>query len=236
MVPIGERPILWHIMKIYAAQGHKDFVLCLGYKGDIIREYFRNYRWNVCDVTMRLGHSSPITYHNNHSEEDWSITLAETGESSLTATRILRIKQYLNGDDDFLLTYGDGVGNIDVNQAVAEHRAKGRICTITAVHPPGRFGEIDVDGDGAVRTFNEKPQVEAGFINGGFMVCNRRLFDYLSPDEDVMLETGALRDLARDGQLGMYLHNGFWQPMDTFHEFTILNRMWSEGQAPWKIW
>ena len=128
------------------------------------------------------------------------------------------------------------MGNIDVNRAIAEHRTGARVCTITAVHPPGRFGEIDLDDAGAVRTFNEKPQVEAGFINGGFMVCNRRLFDYIPADEDVMLETGALRELAREGRLGMYQHDGFWQPMDTFQEFTLLNRLWDEDSAPWKVW
>ncbi len=236
MLPIGERPILWHIMKIYAAQGHKDFVLCLGYKGEIIRDYFRNYLWNVCDVTMRLGRFPAVTYHNSHDEEDWSVTLAETGESSLTATRIRKIQSYLGGDEDFLLTYGDGVGNIDVNRAIAEHQARTRVCTITGVHPPGRFGEIEVDDENLVKAFNEKPQVEAGLINGGFMVCNRRLFDYLPADQDEMLETGALRELAKEGKLGTYRHEGFWQPMDTFHEFTMLNRMWADGKAPWKIW
>ena len=236
MLPIGDRPILWHIMKIYAAQGHRDFILCLGYKGEMIRDYFRNYLWNVCDVTLRLGRSPEVAFHSNHDEEDWSVTLAETGESTLTGTRIRKIKQHIGSDDDFLLTYGDGVGNIDVNRAIAEHRARARVCTITAVHPPGRFGEIAIDDAGTVRTFNEKPQVEAGFINGGFMVCHQSLFQYLSADRDEMFETGALRALAQSRQLGVYQHEGFWQPMDTFHEFTILNQMWNEGKAPWKIW
>ncbi len=236
MLPIGERPILWHIMKTYAAQGHKEFILCLGYKGDVIRDYFRNYLWHVCDVTMQLGHNPSLTFHEHHEEEDWTVTLAETGADSLTATRISRVRKHLGSDKDFLLTYGDGVGNVDVNRAVAEHRRAGRVCTITAVHPPGRFGEIDLNAENRVLTFNEKPQVEVGFINGGYMVCNRRIFDYLPVDEDVMLETGALRQLAAEGLLGSYKHEGFWQPMDTFHEFTILNRMWAEGSAPWKVW
>lgn len=235
MLPIGERPILWHIMKTYAAQGHKDFILCLGYKGDMIRDYFRNYLWHVCDATMHLGRHASVQFHDQHDEEDWSVTLAETGADSLTATRIRRVRRYVEPDEEFLLTYGDGVGDIDVNRAVAEHRRQGAVCTITAVHPPGRFGEIDLDGGSRVQTFNEKPQVEAGFINGGYMVCSRRLFDYL-PEEDAMLETGALRELAHQGLLGAYQHSGFWQPMDTFHEFTILNGMWAEGKAPWKVW
>lgn len=236
MLPIGNRPILWHIMKIYAAQGHKDFILCLGYKGEVIREYFRNYLWNTCDVTLSLGRTPAVHYHDRHSEEDWSVTLAETGESSMTATRIRLIQTYIGSDNDFLLTYGDGVGNIDVNSAITEHRAKGRVCTITAVHPPGRFGEIELDEDSRIRSFNEKPQVMTGAINGGYMVCQRRLFDYLPADRDVMLEQDPLRAIAQEGLLGAYQHQGFWQPMDTFHEFTILNNMWSEGKAPWRIW
>ena len=236
MLPIGERPILWHIMKTYAAQGHKEFILCLGYKGDIIRDYFRNYLWHACDVTMRLGKGSTLTFHDRHDEEDWTVTLAETGENSLTATRLRAVRKHIEPDEDFLLTYGDGVGDIDVNQAVAEHHRNARVCTITAVHPPGRFGEIDLNAENRVLTFNEKPQVEVGFINGGYMVCSRRLFDFLPAEEDVMLETGALRVLAAKGLLGSHKHEGFWQPMDTFHEFTILNRMWAEGNAPWKVW
>ena len=237
MVPIGERPILWHIMKIYAAQGHKDFVLCLGYKGDTIKDYFRNYLWMASDITLNLGPNPNVQIHGAHAEEDWSVTLAETGQEAQTACRIKRIERYIGSDDCFLLTYGDGVGNVDVNAAIAEHRRSGKICTVTGVHPPGRFGELGLGSDRrSVTSFNEKPQAEGGFINGGFMVCNREIFHYLSDDPTDIFEKGALRVLAAEGKLGTYLHEGFWQPMDTFMEFTLLNRLWAESNAPWKIW
>jgi glucose-1-phosphate cytidylyltransferase len=236
MLPIGNRPILWHIMKIYASQGHKQFILCLGYKGDMIRDYFRNYLWNVCDVTLQLGRRAKTVFQNRHDEEDWQVTLADTGDTSLTATRLRRVQKYLGQDDTFFLTYGDGVGNIDINRALHQHRRSGKICTITAVHPPGRFGEIELDSKNTVRTFNEKPQVEGGLINGGYMVCSRKLFDYLPVHQDVMLEEESLRAVARDSALGAYRHEGFWQPMDTYQEFTRLNKLWEEGHAPWKTW
>jgi glucose-1-phosphate cytidylyltransferase len=236
MLPIGNRPILWHIMKIYAVQGHKDFILCLGYKGDMIKDYFRNYLWNVCNTTLQLGRQPRVTFHNRHDEEDWRVTLADTGEASLTATRIRAIREYLNPKEPFLLTYGDGVGNIDVNAAIRQHRKSRKVCTITAVHPPGRFGEIDMRENNTIRAFNEKPQVEEGLINGGYMVCSPKLFDYLPAHEDTMLEHRPLRTMAADGALGAYRHDGFWQPMDTFQEFTLLNKLWDDGKAPWKIW
>ena len=237
MLPIGNRPILWHIMKIYAHYGHKDFILCLGYKGDMIREYFRNYLWNTCDATLRLGVDSGVQFHSHHEEEDWTVTLADTGENSMTAYRLRQVEKFMGpGDDTFLLTYGDGVGNIDVNAAIDLHRNSGRICTLTAVHPPGRFGELGLDKGGIVRGFNEKPQTEGGYINGGYMVCNRRIFQYLPDDPGIMFEQQPIRRLTSEGQVGAYLHQGFWQPMDTFMELTLLNDAWSEGRAPWKVW
>jgi glucose-1-phosphate cytidylyltransferase len=236
MLPIGDRPILWHIMKIYAHFGHKDFILCLGYKGDVIKDYFRNYLWRTCDTTLRLGREPAVTFHGNQEEEEWSVTLANTGESSMTAYRVRSIRRYLGADDTFLLTYGDGVGNIDVPASIEQHRVAGAICTLTAVHPPGRFGELSLDFSGKVRGFNEKPQTEGGFINGGFMVCDRRLFDHLPDDPNLMLEQAPMRNLAADGKLAAYQHHGFWQPMDTLQEFTLLNKLWDSGQAPWKIW
>lgn len=236
MVPIGNRPILWHIMKIYAAHGHRDFILCLGYKGDMIKDFFRNYQWHTCDATISLGKGKDVTFNNRHAEEDWRVTLAETGENSMTAYRIRRIKQYVGKDRTFLLTYGDGVGDIDLGAAIRQHKRSGAVCTITAVHPPGRFGELSLDGGRKVTGFNEKPQTEGGYINGGFMVCDRRLFDYLPDDPALMLEQQPMKDLTRDGMLGAYLHDGFWQPMDTFQEFTLLNRLWEGGDAPWKVW
>jgi len=236
MLPIGNRPILWHIMKTYAHHGHKDFILCLGYKGDMIRDYFRNYLWNTCDTTLRLGVDPEIRFHTRHDEEDWNVTLAETGENSMTAYRVRLIEKYLGDDDTFLLTYGDGVGNIDINASISFRRDSGQICAMTAVHPPGRFGELGMDQTGLVRGFNEKPQAEGGYINGGYMVCNRRIFAYLPDDPGMMLEQAPMRQLTADGQLAAFRHEGFWQPMDTFQEFNLLNNLWKKGNAPWKVW
>jgi glucose-1-phosphate cytidylyltransferase len=236
MLPIGNRPILWHIMKIYAAQGHTDFILCLGYKGEMIKDFFRNYQWLTSDVTVRLGRSPAPEFHGRHGEEDWSVTLADTGENTLTAGRIQRIAHYLGNDEEFFLTYGDGVGDVDVNAALASHRKHRGVLTVTAVHPPGRFGEMAMADGEHVTEFNEKPQVESGWINGGFFVASRRLFSYLDDSDEVMLEQEPIRRITADGQLNAYRHTGFWQPMDTLTEFNLLNRLWSDGHAPWKIW
>jgi glucose-1-phosphate cytidylyltransferase len=236
MLPIGDRPILWHIMKTYAHYGFNEFVLCLGYKGEMIKEYFRNYLWNTCDTTLFLGRDPEAKFHTRHNEEDWQVTLAETGEDSMTGDRVYRIKQYLGADDTFLLTYGDGVGNMDIPASIAFHRAAGKVCTLTAVHPPGRFGELGLKEDFSVQGFNEKPQTESGYINGGYMVCSSLLFSYLEGNPAVMLEQEPLRKLAAEGKMAAYKHEGFWQPMDTFQEFTLLNKLWQEGRAPWKVW
>jgi glucose-1-phosphate cytidylyltransferase len=236
MLPIGGRPILWHIMKIYASHGHRDFILCLGYKGDMIRDYFRNYQWHTCDVALRLGRDAVVKFHNNHEEEGWRVTLAETGEDSMTAYRLRLIEPFLRRDKTFLLTYGDGVGDIDITASIAHHRHTKAVCTLTAVHPPGRFGELSLTAAGAVQGFNEKPQTETGYINGGFMVCDRRLFSYLPDDPGMMLEQEPMKRLTADGKLAAYRHETFWQPMDTFQEFTLLNRLWESGRAPWKTW
>jgi len=236
MLPIGNRPILWHIMKTYAHHGHKDFILCLGYKGDMIRDYFRNYLWNTCDATLRLGLEPQTRFHTRHGEEDWSVTLADTGENSMTGYRVRLIRQYLGEDENFLLTYGDGVGDMDINGSIRFHQATGQICAMTAVHPPGRFGELGLDPSGRVYGFNEKPQAEGGYINGGYMVCSRRIFDYLPDDPGIMLEQDPMRKLTAEGQLAAFRHEGFWQPMDTFQEFTLLNNLWEKGNAPWKVW
>jgi glucose-1-phosphate cytidylyltransferase len=236
MLPIGNRPILWHIMKTYAHHGHKEFILCLGYKGDMIRDYFRNYLWNTCDTTLRLGPDPAIRFHTHHEEEDWTVTLADTGEDSMTAYRIRLIEKYLGADDTFLLTYGDGVGNIDITASIRFHAKSGQICAMTAVHPPGRFGELGLDDSDRVHGFNEKPQAEGGYINGGYMVCSRRLFAYLPDDPAMMLEQDPMRKLTADRQLAAFRHEGFWQPMDTFQEFNLLNSLWEKGNAPWKVW
>jgi glucose-1-phosphate cytidylyltransferase len=229
-------PMLWHIMKIYASHGHNEFILCLGYKGDMIKDFFRNFRWATSDVTLHLGRSKAVTFHNQTEELEWKVTLADTGEDSMTAYRVRQIEKYLDEDDTFLLTYGDGVGDIDISASIAFHNAQGRACTLTGVHPPGRFGELGIGADAAVTHFNEKPQSEGGYINGGFMVCSRRLLDYLPDDPSMMLERGPMAALVRDGQLSVFRHDGFWQPMDTFQEYMFLNSMWARGQAPWKTW
>jgi glucose-1-phosphate cytidylyltransferase len=236
MVPIGSRPILWQIMKTYAHYGHKEFILCLGYKGEMVKDYFRNYLWNTCDTTMLLGRTPAVQFHNRHDEEDWSVTLADTGEDSMTAYRIKLVEKYLGHDENFLLTYGDGVGDVDIPASIEEHRRSGKVCTLTAVHPPGRFGELGITECGSVEEFNEKPQAEGGFMNGGYMVASRRLFDYLSADPGLMLEQEPMKSMNAEGLLGAYKHEGFWQPMDTLQEFTLLNRLWDEGKAPWRVW
>jgi glucose-1-phosphate cytidylyltransferase len=236
MVPIGNRPILWHIMKTYAHYGHKDFILCLGYKGDMIKEYFRNYLWNISDITLSLGPKPAIQFHDHHDEEGWKVTLADTGEDSMTAFRVKQIQRYIPDGESFLLTYGDGLATIDINASIAAHKASGKVCTISAVHPAGRFGALRIEDDGRIQTFNEKPQFEDTHVNGGYMVCSHGLLDYLPNDPGVMLERKPMDDLARDGQLNAYKHEGFWQPMDTYQEAQYLNQLWNTGKAPWKIW
>lgn len=235
MLPIGGRPIVWHIMKMYAAHGITEFVLCLGYKSWVIKEFFLNYRAMTSDVVVTLGenHAAKIV---GGTKEDWTVTLAETGEATLTGGRVAAVRQYLEGDEPFCLTYGDGVADIDVTRQLAFHREHGRICTVAAVRPPGRFGEMRLEGD-AVSEFNEKPQTSEGFINGGFFVCDgRRIWDYLPFDPTLSLEREPMQRLSQIGELRAMRHAGFWQPMDTPREFALLNDLWATGKAPWKIW
>lgn len=236
MIKIGDYPILWHIMKYYAQWGHKDFILCLGYKGDVIREFFLNYEANTNDFTITLGRTKSIEYHNTHNETDWRVTCAETGLESLTGTRIKRIQEFLNNDEEFMLTYGDGLGDIDIDSLIKFHRSHDRIMTVTGVRPPGRFGEMESNQDNIVVEFNEKPQAIKGLISGGFFVCRRTLFDYIGSDENVMLEDKPMKKLVRDQQLMVYKHDGFWQPMDTHRDYTLLNMLWDRNNAPWKNW
>lgn len=236
MVPVGHRPILWHIMKTYAHYGHKEFILCLGYKGEMIKEYFRNYLWNTCDSTLFLGREPRVEFHDNHSEEDWRVTLADTGEDSMTAWRVKQVKRFVPAGEPFLLTYGDGLATIDINASIAAHRAAGKVCTMSAVHPAGRFGSLRIEDSGAIHTFNEKPQFEDAYVNGGYMVCEHGFFDYLPDSPSVMLEREPMDRLVHAGQLNAYKHEGFWQPMDTYQEAQHLNQLWSKNQAPWKVW
>jgi glucose-1-phosphate cytidylyltransferase len=233
MVPVGGRPILWHIMKNYAAQGHNEFILCLGYKGEVIRDFFRNYHWNTSDVTLKLGSSPQVQYHTQHDEEDWTVTLLETGEGTLTGGRLKRALPYV-GNDTFLFTYGDGVANVDVNASLACHRDNGSLATITAVRPAGRFGDIVIE-NGRVTRFHEKTSAAATPINGGFMVLEPGIGTYLSGD-NCTFETDALPQLAREGKMGAHEHDGFWQCMDTFREQMLLEDLWKSGRAPWRNW
>ena len=236
MVPIGRHPILWHIMKTYAHYGHKDFILCLGYKGDMIKDYFRNYLWNTCDTTLSLGQGGSVKFHDRHNEEGWTVTLADTGEDSMTAYRVKQIQRYVPTGEPFLLTYGDGLATIDINASIEAHRNSGKICTISAVHPAGRFGGLRIEEGGQIHNFTEKPQYEDAYVNGGYMVCEHRMFDYLPLDPLVMLERKPMDDLVRDHELHAYKHEGFWQPMDTYQEMQHLDALWNEGRAPWRVW
>ena len=233
MVPIGGQPIVWHIMKSYAQHGFKDFVLCLGYKGEVIKDYFRNYLWNRSDVTLKLGRNPQITYHNNHAEEDWTVTLLETGMQSMTGGRLLRAMNHI-GDEDVLLTYGDGVSDSNIAESVSFHYEQKALVTMTAVRPAGRFGELGIDQN-TVSSFNEKPDQEAGYINGGYMVLDKSVREYLSGD-DCVFEREPLEKLAATGRLKAYCHDGFWQCMDTLRDKLTLDELWRRDRAPWRTW
>jgi glucose-1-phosphate cytidylyltransferase len=228
LVEIGGKPILWHIMKIYSSYGFKDFVLCLGYKGHMIKEYFLNYRLMNSDFTLELGSRGDPEIHNANLLEDWSVTFADTGLEAMTGARVKRIEPYIT-EENFMLTYGDGVADIDLQKLWAFHQAHGRIGTVTGVRPVSRYGEL------AVEEFSEKPQSQDVFIGGGFFVFRRSLFAYLQDEDSCILEREPLERLVRDGQLMSYLHKGFWHCMDTDRDFVALNDYWMRG-APWKVW
>jgi len=233
MVKIGDQPILWHIMKTYAHHGFRDFIVCLGYKGEMIREYFVDFRVFSGDVVIDLAKGTHTHVGNTDHHVDWRVTLADTGQSTQTGGRIRRIERYIKADR-FMVTYGDGVADVDIGKLLAAHRGAGRIATLTGVRPVSRFGELRVEGDKVVR-FREKELLNEVWISGGFFVFERKLFDYLG-DDDTVLEHEPLRRLADDGELTVYKHPGFWQCMDTYREFEILNAAWASGRAPWKIW
>ena len=237
MIPVGPYPILWHIMRGYAAAGFNDFVLCLGHKGTAIKDFFRNYREMISTFTIDFAAGGTVSYDDIHEAIDWRVTLAETGEETMTGSRVKRIQRFIGDDELFLLTYGDGVSDVPIEKVVEFHRRHGRILTICGVRPPGRFGEVDCNEIGQVTEFNEKPQATGGRISGGFFVCDRRLFNYLDPvRDDEMLEAGPMRRLAQEGQMMMYPHDGFWQCMDTYRDYALLNDLWNRGEAPWRIW
>jgi glucose-1-phosphate cytidylyltransferase len=238
LVDIGGRPILWHIMKTYSEHGFRKFVLALGYKSDLIKQYFLDYRHLTSDFTLRLGAHGPEgepVFHNAAGAEDWEITFVETGLTTATAARIRRVAQHLDADR-FALTYGDGIGDVDITGALGHHVEQGLLGTLTGVHPSSRYGEMRVEGDTVVE-FNEKPTLADGWVNGGFFVFERAFVDkYLDDDPAVMLESAPLQQLARDRQLSVFEHEGFWMGMDTFRDWTELNGLWDAGRAPWKIW
>lgn len=228
MIEIGGRPILWHIMKTYAGQGIRDFVVCLGYKGHLVKEYFADYHMRSSDVTVDLK-SGQVEIHGRR-REDWTVTLAETGEHTMTGGRIRRVRRYLDGT--FCMTYGDGLCDVDIRRVVAAHRRARRTATVTAVRQPGRFGALGLER-GRVRSFDEKPAGASGWVNGGYFVCEPDLIDCIRSDS-VVLERGPLPELAAGGRLGAYRHGGFWQPMDTLRDKNALEALWRAGRAPWK--
>lgn len=234
MVPIGPRPILWHIMKIYAHYGCKRFIICLGYKGGIIKDYFLHYRMRDSDFTIKLDDHENILIHSVHHENDWEVTLSDTGQNAMTGARIRRIEKYISADR-FFLTYGDGLADIDIGRLLDFHDSHGKIITVTGVRPPSRFGELIVK-DGQVIEFGEKPQTGSSLINGGFFVCNQQVFSYLLDDDQCIFEREPLERLTGDGELMVYHHTGFWQCMDTLRDVNLLNDYWGRGDAPWKVW
>ena len=234
MVMIGNKPILWHIMKIYAHYDFNDFILCLGYKGEVIKEYFLNYDILNSDFTVKLGSQKKIAVHNTSEESDWSITLADTGIDALKGARLKKIEKYIK-EDIFMVTYGDGVGNIDIKKLLDFHKNHGKIATVTGVRPPSLFGELKVKDNKAV-IFSEKPQTSTGLISGGFFVFNYKLFEYLTEDDNCDFEKGPLEKIASNGELMVYTHNGDWACMDTYRDVEYLNKLWKNNKAFWKVW
>ncbi len=232
MVEIGGRPMLWHVMNIYAHYGHKQFLLALGYKGDVIKDYFLNYHARMSDLTVHLGRGT-IDF-DNPAGEDWQVTMADTGGGTMTGGRVKRLGRYLRDGGTFMLTYGDGVANVDIDALLKFHRSHGRLATVTAVRPFARFGNLLLDGD-AVAEFKEKPQTGAGTINGGFFVLEPEVLEYIAGDS-TLFEEEPLENLCRDGQLMAYQHRGYWQCMDTLRDKNALEHLWNEGNAPWKVW
>ncbi|HEY2812814.1 MAG TPA: glucose-1-phosphate cytidylyltransferase [Acidimicrobiales bacterium] len=234
LVEIGSYPILWHIMKTYSHHGFRRFILCLGYKGWLIKEYFLSYRSHQSDFTIRLSENHEPLYLNKKGDEDWEVTCAETGLLSGTGARLRLVRDYID-TPTFFFTYGDGIGNVDIDGLLDFHWSEGRLGTVTGVHPTSRYGEMRVDG-GQVTEFAEKPTTAEGLVSGGFFVFQREFLDYLDDDPDLLIERQPLQGLARDGQLSVFLHEDFWMGMDTYRELTYLNSLWDGGDPPWKVW
>jgi len=231
MVEIGGKPLLWHILKIYSSHGINDFVICLGYKGYVVKEYFANYFLHMSDVTFSMKENK-MKVHQNHAEP-WEVTLVNTGDNVMTGGRIANVRQYVDGDD-FCVTYGDGLANVDIGELIKFHKKTGKKATLTAVKPPGRFGALHIE-DHCIRGFQEKPEGDGGWINGGFFVFKPDVFEYLDGDETI-LEREPLEKLASEGQLASFSHQGFWQPMDTLRDKKVLEELWQDKNAPWKMW
>ncbi|HVO85387.1 MAG TPA: glucose-1-phosphate cytidylyltransferase [Syntrophobacteria bacterium] len=232
MVEIGAYPILWHIMKIYSAYGIQDFIVCCGYKGYVIKEYFANHFLHMSDVTFDMKNHKMDVHQNN--SEPWRVTLVDTGEKTMTGGRLRRVRNYVADEEAFCFTYGDGVADINISQLVEFHRREGRLATVTATRPPARFGALEIEGHRVV-SFAEKRQAEGSWINGGFFVLSPKVIDRVQGD-DTVWEREPLEELARDGELAVYKHDGFWQPMDTLRDKYNLQNLWASGKAPWKVW
>lgn len=233
MIEIGGKPILWHIMKIYAAHGINDFIVCCGYKGYVIKEYFANYFLHMSDITFDMAHNK-MEVHQRYADP-WRVTLVDTGENTMTGGRLKRVAPYIQDEEAFCFTYGDGVSDINITELIAFHRAHGQQATLTSVYPPGRFGALDIREDHRVATFKEKPKGDGGQINGGFFVLSPKVLGLVDNDETVW-EQAPLETLAQAGQLKAYRHSGFWQPMDTLRDKVLLEDLWQAGKAPWKTW
>lgn len=232
MVDVGGKPILWHIMKMYSAHGVNEFIICCGYKGYVIKEYFANYFLHMSDVTFDLQDNTMEVHHKR--AEPWKVTLVDTGDNSMTGGRLKRVAKYLKDEDAFCFTYGDGVGDMNIAETIDFHKKNGKLATLTATYPPGRFGALDIT-DGKVLNFKEKPKGDGAMINGGFFVLSPKVLDYIESDSTTW-EQYPLNQLAEDGELMAYEHHGFWQPMDTLRDKTHLEELWSAGKAPWKVW
>jgi len=232
MVEIGGKPILWHVMKIYSHHGVNDFVICCGYKGYVIKEYFQNYFLHMSDVTFDMRENRMEVHHER--AEPWKVTLIDTGDNSMTGGRLRRVARYVQEEDAFFFTYGDGVGDIDISATLAFHKSHGRAATLTATYPPGRFGALEIH-NGQIKSFTEKPRGDGGLVNGGFFVLSPRVLEHIDGDDSVW-EQAPLSNLARDGELMAYEHSGFWQPMDTLRDKVLLESLWDSGKAPWKTW
>ncbi len=232
MVEIGGKPILWHILKMYSHHGVNDFVICCGYKGYVIKEYFANYFLHMSDVTFDMRSNRMEVHHKR--AEPWNVTLVDTGDDSMTGGRLLRVADHVRNDEAFCFTYGDGVGDVDISASIDFHRGHGKAATVTAAFPPGRFGALDIQGHQIMR-FMEKPKGDGAMVNGGFFVLSPRVLDYLE-DDSTIWEQAPLQRLAQEGELMAFEHGGFWQPMDTLRDKTHLEELWTSGKAPWKTW